>query len=95
MQVGLPLLTLLALLCLLAAVQEGLLGTPDMAVAGNEFDAHALRWFADRGDYGDRAEYPEQHRLCRRGVSCGVGGERGEDLDRHVASSVIGLMLPR
>lgn len=47
-QVGLPMLTLLALLCLLAAVQEGLLGAPDMAVAGNGFDAHALRWFADR-----------------------------------------------
>jgi len=47
-QVGLPLLSLFALLCLLAAVQEGLLGTPDMAVAGNGFDAHALRWFADR-----------------------------------------------
>jgi len=47
-QVGLPALTLLALLCLLAAVQDGLLGTPDMAVAGNGYDTHALRWFADR-----------------------------------------------
>jgi len=47
-QVGLPILTLFALLCLLAAVQTGLLGTPDMAVAGNGSDAHALRWFADR-----------------------------------------------
>jgi hypothetical protein len=47
-QVGLPVLTLFALLCLLAAVQTGLLGTPDMAVAGNGFDTHALRWFADR-----------------------------------------------
>ncbi|HEU4665883.1 MAG TPA: hypothetical protein VFS55_17780 [Dokdonella sp.] len=47
-QIGLPLLTLVALLCLLAAVQSGLLGTPDMAVAGNGSDAHALRWFADR-----------------------------------------------
>jgi hypothetical protein len=47
-QIGLPVLTVFALLCLLAAVQEGLLGTPDMAVAGNGMDAHALRWFADR-----------------------------------------------
>ncbi|HEY6940264.1 MAG TPA: hypothetical protein VI238_02235, partial [Dokdonella sp.] len=47
-QIGLPLFTLVALLCLLAAVQAGLLGTPDMAVAGNGSDAHALRWFVDR-----------------------------------------------
>ncbi|MGN6519442.1 MAG: hypothetical protein ACTHK2_08475 [Dokdonella sp.] len=49
-QVGLPVLTLFALLCLLAAVQTGLLGTPDMAVVGNGSHAHALRWFADRSE---------------------------------------------
>lgn len=47
-QVGLGVLTVVALLCLLAAVRQGLLGQPDMAVAGNGSDAHALRWFADR-----------------------------------------------
>jgi len=47
-QVGLPLLTLVAVACLLLAVQDGLLGLPDMAVAGNGSGAHALRWFADR-----------------------------------------------
>jgi hypothetical protein len=47
-QVGLPALTLLALICLLAAVQEGLLGTPDMAVVGNGSSAHSLQWFSDR-----------------------------------------------
>jgi hypothetical protein len=49
-QLGLPILTLFALLCLLAAVQTGLLGTPDMAVAGNGSHAYALRWFADRSE---------------------------------------------
>jgi hypothetical protein len=52
MQIALPLLTMIALVCLLAAVQEGLLGTPDMAIAGNASDGSnnplVLRWFADR-----------------------------------------------
>jgi hypothetical protein len=47
-QIGLGVLTLIALLCLLAAVRQGLLGQPDMAVAGNGSSQHALRWFADR-----------------------------------------------
>ena len=47
-QIGLGILTLVALLCLLAAVRQGLLGQPDMAVAGNGSSEHALRWFADR-----------------------------------------------
>lgn len=47
-QVALGILTLVALLCLLAAVRQGLLGQPDMAVAGNGSSQHALRWFADR-----------------------------------------------
>ena len=47
-QLGLGTLTLIALLCLLAAVRQGLLGQPDMAVAGNGSSQHALRWFADR-----------------------------------------------
>lgn len=47
-QIGLSALTLLAVICLFAAVQEGLLGTPDMAVAGNGSSAQALHWFSDR-----------------------------------------------
>jgi len=47
-QVGLVVLTVAALLCLVAAIPQGLLGTPDMHVAGNQSSAQALRWFADR-----------------------------------------------
>ena len=47
-QVGLVVLTLAALLCLVAAIPQGLLGTPDMHVAGNASSAQSLRWFADR-----------------------------------------------
>jgi hypothetical protein len=47
-QVGLALLTLVALLCLIAAIPQGLLGSPDMHVAGNGSTEHGLRWFADR-----------------------------------------------
>lgn len=41
-------LTFAALGCLLYAVPRGLLGSPDMHVAGNGSTAHQLRWFADR-----------------------------------------------
>jgi len=47
-QIGLIALSLIALLCLLAAVRHGLLGTPDMAVAGEGSTSASLRWFADR-----------------------------------------------
>jgi len=47
-QIGLVVLTLIALLCLVAAIPQGLLGTPDMHVAGNQSSAQLLRWFADR-----------------------------------------------
>lgn len=49
-QLGLAVLTVLALLVLVAAVPKGLLGQPDMHVAGNDSSAWALRWFADRSD---------------------------------------------
>ena len=49
-QIGLAILTGLALLCLAAAIPQGLLGTPDMHVAGNGSSAQALRWFADRSN---------------------------------------------
>ena len=47
-QAGLVVLTVAALLCIVAAIPQGLLGTPDMHVAGNGSSAQSLRWFADR-----------------------------------------------
>ncbi|MDO1530236.1 hypothetical protein QMK61_15465 [Fulvimonas sp. R45] len=49
-QAGLALLTVLALAVLVAAVPKGLLGVPDMHVAGNGSTAWSLHWFADQGD---------------------------------------------
>lgn len=48
MQLGLALLTVLALAVLVGAVPKGLLGLPDMHVAGNASSAWNLRWFADQ-----------------------------------------------
>jgi hypothetical protein len=48
MQLGLGLLTLLALVVLISAVPKGLLGLPDMHVAGNHSSASQLQWFADQ-----------------------------------------------
>ncbi len=48
MQVGLVLLTVLALGYLFAAIQHGLLGQPEMQVAGNGSSAHDLRWYQDQ-----------------------------------------------
>ncbi|HVC16369.1 MAG TPA: hypothetical protein VNE18_03620, partial [Rhodanobacter sp.] len=48
LQLGLAALTLLALTVLIAAVPKGLLGLPDMHVAGNNSSAWQLHWFADR-----------------------------------------------
>jgi hypothetical protein len=47
-QVALAVLTALALLALVGAVPRGLLGLPDMHVAGNGSTAWNLRWFADQ-----------------------------------------------
>ncbi|MEP7096401.1 MAG: hypothetical protein ABI748_01955 [Dokdonella sp.] len=47
-QVGLAALTLLALWCVFASIQQGLLGAPNMHVTGNGSSAQALHWFADR-----------------------------------------------
>jgi hypothetical protein len=49
-QVLLAALTVVALLCLVASVPQGLLGQPDMRVAGNGSNAWALHWFADQGN---------------------------------------------
>lgn len=48
MQVGLVLLTAIALAVLVAAVPGGLLGQPDMHIAGMGSSALQLHWFADR-----------------------------------------------
>ncbi|TPG11334.1 hypothetical protein EAH75_10420 [Rhodanobacter glycinis] len=48
LQFGLAALTLVALTVLISAVPKGLLGLPDMHVAGNDSSAWSLRWFADQ-----------------------------------------------
>ncbi len=48
LQVALAVLTALALMALIGAVPRGLLGLPDMHVAGNGSTAWQLRWFADQ-----------------------------------------------
>jgi hypothetical protein len=47
-QIALAAITVLALAVLVSAVPKGLLGLPDMHVAGNGSTAWALRWFADQ-----------------------------------------------
>ncbi len=48
-QIGIAALTLIAVVCLFGAIQNGLLGKPDMHVRGLDWSpAHELRWFADR-----------------------------------------------
>ena len=48
LQVALAFFTLVALVVLISAVPKGLLGLPDMHVAGNGSTAWQLRWFADQ-----------------------------------------------
>ncbi|WP_266168499.1 hypothetical protein [Dyella subtropica] len=48
LQAGLAGFTLVALAVLISAVPKGLLGLPDMHVAGNGSTAWQLRWFADQ-----------------------------------------------
>ncbi|MEO8011529.1 MAG: hypothetical protein ABI650_07805, partial [Dokdonella sp.] len=47
-QLGLVMLTVIALACLVASIHNGLLGEPDMVVSGNQSYDHNLQWFADR-----------------------------------------------
>ena len=47
-QIGLALLTIIALLVLFYAVQQGLLGRPDMQIGGNGSTAYMLNWYQDR-----------------------------------------------
>ncbi|MEY6432657.1 hypothetical protein ABC977_09590 [Thioalkalicoccus limnaeus] len=48
-QIGLVGLTIAALVGLLVAVQQGLLGHPAMQIAGNDSTARVLNWYLDRG----------------------------------------------
>ena len=50
MQLGLVFLTFFALAFLVIAVEQGLLGTPEMHVAGNQSNAAELNWYQDRSD---------------------------------------------
>jgi hypothetical protein len=50
MQVGLALVSIFSLLFLLVAVQQGLLGSPDMHITGNNSYATQLNWYQDRVD---------------------------------------------
>lgn len=52
LQLGLVGFSAVALLALVIAVPYGLLGRPDMHVAGNGSSLHALHWFADRSADG-------------------------------------------
>jgi len=47
-QVMLALLTVMALVSLFVAVEQGLLGYPDMQVSGNLSNAYDLKWYQDR-----------------------------------------------
>jgi hypothetical protein len=48
LQIALVGLTLAALVALVLAIQMGLLGMPEMQIAGNGSDASVLRWYQDR-----------------------------------------------
>ncbi len=47
-QGALALLTLFAAIALVYAIQHGLLGAPEMRIAGNGSDSFGLRWYVDR-----------------------------------------------
>ncbi|MGR9052439.1 MAG: hypothetical protein ACU84J_07310, partial [Gammaproteobacteria bacterium] len=48
LQVCIGLLTLAALLLLFAAIQQGLLGSPEMQITGNDSSPYQLNWYQDR-----------------------------------------------
>jgi hypothetical protein len=48
LQVGLAVLTIVALAVLFYAIQQGLLGRPDMQIAGNGSTAYVLNWYQDQ-----------------------------------------------
>jgi hypothetical protein len=48
LQLGLVLLTLIAMGSIISSIPYGLLGTPDMHITGNGSSAAQLQWFTDR-----------------------------------------------
>ncbi len=50
MQISLGLLTIISLLILFGSVYQGLLGSPDMQIAGNHSSAFDLKWYQDRSN---------------------------------------------
>jgi hypothetical protein len=50
-QIVLTIATIAACLALIYAVQQGLLGHPDMQIGGNGSTGHSLRWYQDRNDH--------------------------------------------
>ena len=48
MQIGLAFLSLISLILLFFAVKQGLLGSPDMQIAGNHSTIYHLKWYQDR-----------------------------------------------
>lgn len=57
LQAALALLTLLALITMIAAIERGLLGSPSMQIAGNGSGPYQLNWYQDRVD-GEPAAFP-------------------------------------
>ncbi|MFQ5858483.1 MAG: YkgJ family cysteine cluster protein [Anaerolineae bacterium] len=55
LQIGLGVLTVAALSLLYYAIKQGLLGWPEMQIAGNGSSGYLLRWFQDRSG----AEFPQ------------------------------------
>lgn len=55
LQAGLGLLTVVALILLFAAIKQGLLGTPDMQISGNQSTPYSLNWYQDLS----RSELPQ------------------------------------
>jgi hypothetical protein len=49
-QILLIILTFLSLLTLFVVIEQGLLGTPDMQITGNQSSASMLNWYNDRSD---------------------------------------------
>ena len=47
-QVSIAILTLLSLVILFIAIEQGLLGSPDMQITGNSSSAYTLNWYQDR-----------------------------------------------
>jgi hypothetical protein len=54
-QVGLAFMTLLVVGAIIAAVQKGLLGSPNMLVSGNQSSTYLFNWYQDRWQEG----YPQ------------------------------------